>query len=109
MEEGWDQQILEASFKNKPLISGFLNDIFNASKDEASAQPICPVMIATLSLFALRPDYKQLVHELGKALKFVAELNALKHTDYASGSKEFKDYTSQYLREIFSPDSHNGH
>lgn len=102
IEEDWNKEALTLSMNGKGILNQFLTDVFSSvakMEDEGTQEEEpCPIMLATLSVFAIRPDYKQLVKELGEALKLLAELNALKHTDYAKNSVEWNDFITDYLR-----------
>jgi hypothetical protein len=41
------------------------------------------------------------VEELGDLIRLLAELNALKHTDFSLGSEEWNDFIENYLTDLF--------
>jgi hypothetical protein len=104
IEEEWNEEAFTLSMNGKPLLNQFLSDVFAAvakmEEDESEDAEPCPIMIATLAVFGMSPDYKQLVKELGESLKLLAELNALKNTDYTKNSAEWNKYLADYLRGI---------
>lgn len=110
LEEGWAKEALMLSLKDSPLIQEFIDDVFASANEledeEAQANRPCPIMLATLSLYALKSDYREIVHELGKTVKLLAELNALKNTDFTSGSPEWNEYIEGYLHGILQVDLH---
>lgn len=104
IEEEWNEEAFALSMNGKTILSQFLSDVFSSvakmEENQSEDTEPCPIMIATLNVFGMRPDYKQLVKELGESLKLLAELNALKHTDFTKNSAEWNEYIADYLRGI---------
>lgn len=115
VEEEWNKEALTLSLKNNPIMSQFVEDVFTSMEalegagEEHSGGKPCPIILATFSLFATQPNYRQLINELGFTLRLMAELNALKYTDFTSESPEWQEYLVDYLRHLLDSATHEGH
>jgi hypothetical protein len=104
LEEGWDKETLLISLKDKSLISSFINDVYDStrepmSEEEASQRP-CPIQLATMSMLALQPSVSEIIDQLAFTFRLLAKLNVLKYTDHAENSPEWNEYVEKYLRSV---------
>jgi len=109
LEEGWEKEILLAKLEDNTVISTFVNNVFDVVAERTGEEEgehergkPCPVYQAGFTFFLTRPDPKKVAEELGTLIKVLAELNALKHTDYAVGSDEWNGYVESYIDALFA-------
>ena len=114
LEEEWERVILLGSLKDKDIIADFVNMLYDTveeARNEESGEvehehgKPCPVMLSVFKFLAQRLPVDTVVEELGDLIRLVAELNALKHTDFTPASPEWNDFIENYLSNMFGDHS----
>ena len=97
---------LRHAFEKLPIISSFLEDIYeqqarlDEQQEPSPEENACASVVATVNTLQLDFDRKEMVGQLGAAYLAIAELNALRQTEYSQGSREWHEWLQEYLYGI---------
>lgn len=109
LEEEWERVVLIGSLKNKDIIADFVNIFFDSIEEAKNEEGYvehergkpCPVMLSVFKFLAQKNPSSKVIEELGDLIRLLSELNALKHTDFPSGSTDWDDFIEEYLTDLF--------
>jgi len=106
MREEWSETSMIMAVEHLPEIKTFISALFAVLReredetDEESEQ--CPVIEALVNTLGYGVDFMALSTQLGDAIAVMAELNAMKHTEFTHNSEPWNAFIKKYLDEFMS-------
>jgi hypothetical protein len=102
-KDPYGPESLRPAFAHLPILASFLEKVitnFAAAEREGDSHEGCPSFAATIETLRLGFDNRDVVQQLAGAYLSLAELNALRNTEFEQNSLGWREYLQDYLYEI---------